>query len=142
MDNHEERFHLPWTSPVLLVAAGFYAALAAYAWPYEILVAVVLVKGIFIVMVLRIAIRLTVSEQGFRINWFKRATWAEVATVRRTSFLGLPYLLVTLRAGLNKYLPLWIPLYVRGARTVEAALAERAPINNPLKVYADSAIHA
>jgi len=142
VDNNEERFYLPLRSPLIWGTALVYLALAAYAWPYEMLVALILAKGVFVIAILRAAIRLTVNEQGIRINWFKRATWAEIAAAHPTSFLGLPYLRVTLRTGFYKHYPLWVPLYVRGTRTVEAAFVHRAPPDNPLRTYAASAIHA
>ena len=140
MDKSEEHFHLPLQSPVVWLPALAYVALAVYAWPHHVLVAIILAKGTLVIAVLRTAIRLTVSDEGVRINWFKRMLWSEVATARQTSFLGLPYLY--LHTGFYKRYPLYVPLYVRGMRTVEAALAERAPASNPLRTYAQSRIHA
>jgi hypothetical protein len=142
VDKSEEHFHLPLQSPVVWLPALAYVALALYAWPNTVLVAIILAKGTLVIAVLRIAIRLTVSDEGVRINWFKRMLWSEVATARPTSFLGLPYLLVYLHTGFYKRYPLYVPLYVRGRRTVEAALVERAPTDNPLRTYAQSRIHA
>jgi hypothetical protein len=74
----------------------------------------------------------SVSEDGIVLYLVYRLRWPQVMSVRRVSFLGLPYLHITRIRGFNW----WLPLYFTGSRPIEQALAEKAPPGNPLRTYA------
>lgn len=73
----------------------------------------------------------SITHEGIVLYFVNRLGWSQVTGVRRVSFLGLPYLHITRAKGLNW----WLPLYFAGPRSIEAALAEKAPPGNPLRTY-------
>ena len=81
---------------------------------------------------------MTVAEEGlilFRVNELR---WSQVSGVRAVRLLGLPHLVISRRNG-GRW---WMPLYLRGMPRLQQALAEKAPIGNPLRLYAESALAA
>ena len=127
-------FRLSWQSPLIAVFALFFCILAAFAWPHvTLLVSLAVQFGVALVMFLLLSV-VVVSEKGIVLYRFNRLEWSNVEAVRRTSVFGLPYLLIKRHKGFHW----WLPLYFSGTQPIEAALAEKAPIGNPLRIYAES----
>jgi hypothetical protein len=92
------------------------------------------VQFILALVIQRLLVVVAISNEGIvlnRINWL---SWSNIAAVLRVSVLGLPHLLITRKTGFRW----WLPLYFHGKRPIEAALAEKAPIGNPIRSYAES----
>jgi hypothetical protein len=131
-----ETFRIHWRSPPVGVLLLWFGLGAWLAWPRpqaliplaaELLLALALLFSLFTV---------TVGADGlvlFRVNHLR---WSQVADVRRARLLGLPHLVIARRNGGNW----WLPLYLRGLPRLQRALAEKAPIGNPLRLYAESAL--
>lgn len=124
----EEIFRLPLGSAVVVVNALAFLVLAALAWPHLVVVVSFLLQAIFFTALVAAVSVVSVGDDGLVLYRLWRLPWSQVAGARRISFFGLPYLLVARRKGFGW----WVPLYFRGARPIEAALAARAPTGNPL----------
>jgi hypothetical protein len=85
-------------------------------------------------VILRLLSVVAISDEGIVLYRVNRLSWSNIATVRRVSVLGLPYLLIARKKGFRW----WLPLYFHGDRPIEAALAEKAPIGNPIRSFAES----
>jgi hypothetical protein len=55
--------------------------------------------------------------------------WNDAISAELESIVGLRYLIIKKNRGMNW----WIPLYFRGEPSIEAALIESAPDDNPIK---------
>lgn len=95
--------------------------------------AAVVVEFAAIYAVMLFASVVTVGNEGLRLYRVWKLPWSSVKGARRISFLGLPYALVARHKGFTW----WLPLYFRGSRPIESALAERAPEGSPLRGIAD-----
>jgi hypothetical protein len=134
--NDPETFRIHWRSaPVALLVLWFGLAMAL-TWPRltaviplaaELLIALGLLFSLFTV---------AVDEDGVALFRVSRLRWSQVTAVQRRAPLGLPHLVVARRNGGT----VWLPLYVQGRRRLEQALAEKAPLGNPLKLYAESVL--
>jgi hypothetical protein len=116
--------------------AALFAPLFWLAWPnYSMLLVPTVGIVLFIAMLLLVG-TITVSDWGlvlFRVN---KASWGEITAVKRTSFLGLPYLFVFRTKGFRW----WLPLYIRRIEAFKAALLAKAPSGHPLRNYAEGNI--
>ena len=75
-----------------------------------------------------------VTRDGIELYRINKAQWDDVTGATRTSFLGLPYLKVQRKKGVE-----WrIPLYLRKPEEFRQALGKKAPVGNPLREYAES----
>ena len=106
------------------------------AWPhYALLLGLALSILVFVTILLTVG-TVTVDDHGivlFRVN---KATWQEITAVKRTSFLGLPYLYIFRAKGFR-----WrLPLYIRRIDAFKAALLSKAPTGHPLRSYAEGNI--
>ena len=132
---------------MVAVASIFFGALALalmlYAWAYLPMIGMraiipmlvsLAVQFILALVIQRLLFVVAISDEGIVLYRVNRLSWSNIATVRRVSVLGLPYLLVTRKKGFRW----WLPLYFHGDRPIEAALAEKAPIGNPIRSYAES----
>lgn len=73
-------------------------------------------------------IRYEIDKEGIRLSSVFTMKWDEVVSAKKTNLLGLKYLLVTRRKGMN-----WsIPLYLNGPQPIEVALKEKCPAGNPI----------
>ncbi len=133
-----ETFRIHWRSvPVGLLLLWF--GLGAWlVWPRKL---ALIALGLELVLALGLLFSLftvTVAEEGlilFRVNELR---WSQVSGVRAVRLLGLPHLVISRRNG-GRW---WMPLYLRGMPRLQRALAEKAPIGNPLRLYAESALAA
>lgn len=125
--------------PFITVPAFISLALFAWAmWP-NVLPAIeisLITLGIFLVAVLDMALSCTVSvtDRGITLYKVNRLKWSDVSEVRQYTKFRLPYLKVFRLHGR----PWGIPLYLRDLPGFYAALAEFAPPDNPLRLYAES----
>lgn len=128
----QEIFRLTWRSPIFGWFSLILLPLGVMAWPHVYfmlaLVACLAVAQFFMLLLSIIS----VTDEGIVLYRVNRLEWSQVKAVRRVSFLGLPYLLIN---RFNGY-PWWLPLYFSGARPIEAALADRAPLDSPFHTYA------
>jgi hypothetical protein len=116
--------------------AALFAPLLWLAWPHFSMLLVVAV-GIFMFVALLLLVgTIEVSDRGLVLYRVNRVTWSEITAVKRTSFLGLPYLFVFRTRGFR-----WsLPLYIRRVDAFKAALLSRAPLGHPLRNYAEGDI--
>jgi hypothetical protein len=132
MSSRHEVFRLPIQSPILWLVAAPFLVLAVLAWPHKLMVAGAIAEALIIVGIGYAASVVTVGEDGLVLCRIWKLPWSRVASARRTSFFGLPYILVARQRGFSW----WLPLYFLGDRPIETAIAEWAPDGNPLKVVA------
>lgn len=132
---------------MVAVASIFFGALALalmfYAWAYLPMIGMraiipmlvsLAVQFILALVIQRLLAVVAISDEGIVLYRVNRLSWSNIVTVRRVSVLGLPHLLITRKTGFRW----WLPLYFHGDRPIEAALAEKAPIGNPIRSYAES----
>jgi len=131
---------------LVAVASIFFGALlgfVAYVWVQVPMIAMKATIAILVLLAAQFALALVIerllavvaiSDEGIVLYRVNRLSWSNIVTVRRVSVLGLPYLLITRKKGFRW----WLPLYFHGDRPIEAALAEKAPIGNPIRSYAES----
>jgi len=72
--------------------------------------------------------RLSVGASGLVINRMFRLGWADIASARARTVLGLPYVQAKRKSG-RSY---WIPLYFVGGGRVSECLLKHAPSANPI----------
>ena len=123
---------------MVAVASIFFGALlgfVVYVWvQVPMIVAMKATIAMLALVIERLLAVVAISDEGIVLYRVNRLSWSNIVTVRRVSVLGLPYLLITRKKGFRW----WLPLYFRGDRSIEAALAEKAPIGNPIRSYAGS----
>jgi hypothetical protein len=69
-----------------------------------------------------------VGPEGVVLYRVHKLKWAEVTKVESATVLGLPHLRVFLSTGMTWF----VPLYVRGSRSIEESLRSWAPSGNLL----------
>ena len=130
----QEVFRLSWRSPVVGCFALFFLLLGALAWPHVNLMLVLAAQFVVALFFLLLLSVVSITEEGIVLYRVNRLQWSQVKAARRVSLLGLPYLLISRSSGFRW----WLPLYFSGSRSIEVALAERAPSGNPLRSHAAS----
>lgn len=138
-----ELFRLSLKSPLVAVESIFFGALLGYAVYVGIQVGMVAMIVMLVLLAVQFVVVLVIqqllsvvaiSNEGIVLYRVNRLSWSNIGSVHRVSVLGLPYLRVTRKKGFRW----WLPLYFRGDRPIEAVLAEKAPIGNPIRSYAES----
>ena len=131
-------FRIHWRSLPVAVLVLWFGVAMALTWPrlqvviplgLELLLALALLFSLFTV---------EVDEEGVVLFRRSRLRWSQVMGVQLSSVVGLRHLVIVLRGG-GRW---WLPLYVRGRPRLLRALAEKAPIGNPLRIYAESALNS
>ena len=112
----------------------FFGVLLAYGWPHVTLLLSLAVQFVLALVMLLFMSIVTVSDDGIVLYRVNRLPWTQVVAARRVSVFGLPYLLITRHRGYRW----WLPLYFNGDRSIEEALVEKAPIGNPIRIYAET----
>lgn len=130
MPAKDEIFRLSYRSPVVAITAIVFLGLAALMWPHKVYVASYLLQGAFFTILMVTVSVVSIGDTGLVLNRSWRLAWSDIVSARRISFFGLPYILVKRRRGFTW----WLPLYFLGARSMELALAARAPEGNPVRV--------
>ena len=69
-----------------------------------------------------------INSEGIRLYRINMLRWDDVDSASVRNLVGLRYLLVKRRKGVNY----WIPLYFKGDIRIEDAIRENAPTDNPL----------
>ena len=73
-------------------------------------------------------VQFEIDNEGIKLYRVNLMKWADVVSAKRINILGLKYLHVTRRKGMN-----WsIPLYLNGPLPIEIALKEKTPTENPI----------
>ena len=138
-----ELFRLSWRSPLVAVEAIFFGALLGYAVYVGIQLSMMSMIAMLVLLAVQIVVALVIqhllsvvaiSNEGIVLYRVNRLSWSNIASVHRVSVLGLTYLRVTRKKGFSW----WLPLYFHGDRPINAVLAEKAPIGNPIHSYAES----
>ena len=123
----DETFRIPLL-PWIGVLAAIVGAALPWVWFDTTLVvailAMMLVFSAYSVWVFRLSVR----DDGIVMYRLNRMTWSDVQSARFRRVVGLPYLHIQRHHGV----PLWLPLYFRGARDLRHVLIERAPERNPI----------
>ncbi|MEQ9547260.1 MAG: hypothetical protein RIK85_14735 [Marinobacter sp.] len=115
------KFHLPFRAPValtlLLATVILVAAQGSITYFYASfpIIVVSLLSEVFICQIV-------LSEKGMTYNRNK-LEWSEISSLKRTRFLGLPYLKVQRRKGMGW----WVPLYYVGKTSFEKTLTSYLP---------------
>lgn len=136
MNNNDSArlFRIHWRSlPVALLVLWFGVAMAL-TWPH---LRVVVPLGLELLMALALLFLLftvEVDDEGVVLLRRSRLRWSQVVSVQLSSVLGMRHLVIVHRGG-GRW---WLPLYVRGQTRLLRALAEKAPIGNPLRQFAEA----
>ena len=139
MNNNDSArlFRIHWRSlPVALLVLWFGVA-AALAWPQLKVVIPLGLELLTALVLLFLLFTVEVDDEGVVLLRRSRLRWSQVVSVKRSSVLGMRHLVIVHRGG-GRW---WLPLYVRGQKRLLQALAEKAPIGNPLRLYAESALN-
>ena len=137
-DPRLQTFRIHWRSaPVALLVLWFGLGLW-WVWPRRVALISLGVELLLALALLFSLFTVSVAEEGLILYRVNQLRWSQVSGVQRARLLGLPYLVISRRNG-GRW---WLPLYLRGLPRLERALAEKAPIGNPLRLYAESAIAA
>jgi len=121
LSSRKHKFHLPFRVPVaftLLLASVILVAVKGsitYFYATFPIIVVSLLSEVFICQIV-------LSEKGMTYNRNK-LEWSEISSVKRTRFLGLPYLKVQRRTGVGW----WVPLYYVGKTGFEKTLISYLP---------------
>lgn len=130
----QRTFYLALANRFGAAVAVFIAGALAVAWPHaQLMVAFAVQTALFLVILLGVC-TVSVNPEGLTLNRLNKASWADITSVKQTTFLGLPYLLVHRHQGWRW----WLPLYLRDPRGFIVALRESAPAGNPVRTYAES----
>lgn len=113
-------------------------ALLVALWPHY-WVAVAFTAKLVLVLAICVAVcTVSVSEQGLVLNRVNRLIWSEIVDAKARSVLGLPYVYVSRASGFSW----WVPLYLRSPHAFYSAVISLAPPSNPLRTFAEAAVHA
>lgn len=132
MEGHgREIFYLPNRTLlsacfVALFGSVIYFALRAGAYEHVLLAVVNL--GVTLLGIWSIS-ALSISENALVLYRVNRLKWEDVIGARRVRFLGLPHILIKRRKGISW----WLPLYFRGARSIEESIKHKVPQGNPVR---------
>jgi len=120
---------------LLLVLLG---VLLVALWPHY-WVAVALTAKLVLVLAICVAVcTVSVSERGLVLYRVNRLSWPEITDAKARSVLGLPYVRISRASGIA-----WsLPLYLRSPQVFYSAVISLAPPNNPLRSFAEVAVHA
>ena len=133
-----QTFRIHWRSaPVGLLVLWFGLGMW-WVWPRRVALISLGVELVLALALLFSLFTVSVAEEGLVLYRVNQLRWSQVSGVQRARLLGLPHLVISRRNG-GRW---WLPLYLRGMPRLERALAEMAPIGNPLRLYAESAIAA
>jgi len=72
---------------------------------------------------------ISITKDGLVLYRVNRLKWQDIISARKTSFLGLPYILLKRQKGFAW----WLPLYYEGNGNIQDAIISFAPNGNPLK---------
>jgi len=120
---------------LLLVLLG---VLLAVLWPHY-WAAVAFTAQVTLMLAICAAVcTVSVSEHGLVLYRVNRLSWPEITEAKARSVFGLPYVRVSRTSGFA-----WsVPLYLRSPQAFYAAVILLAPVNNPLRSFAEGAVHA
>ena len=82
------------------------------------------ILGIWLISVM------TITSNGINLYRINNLVWSDVAEAKVTKFIGLPYIHIKR----NKGMEWWLPLYFKGNLTVEDALINNVPKENPIHI--------
>ncbi len=137
-DPRLQTFRIHWRSaPVALLVLWFGLGMW-WVWPRRVALISLGVELLLALALLFSLFTVSVAEEGLILYRVNQLRWSQVSGVQRARLLGLPHLVISRRNG-GRW---WLPLYLRGMPRLERVLAEKAPIGNPLRLYAESAIAA
>ncbi|MDR3418918.1 MAG: hypothetical protein P4L83_22310 [Nevskia sp.] len=132
----EEVFRIHWRSPPVGLVVLWFGLAMWLAWPRQMLEAVLAFELVLALAVLFSLFTVAVGEDGVTVFRGSRVRWSQITAANRVRILGLPHLVVGRRNGGR----VWLPLYLQGRRPLEQVLVERAPVGNPLRVYAEAVL--
>ncbi|WP_154654695.1 hypothetical protein [Solimonas variicoloris] len=120
---------------LLLILLG---VLLLALWPHY-WVAVALTAKVVLMLAMCVAIcTVSISEQGLVLYRVSRLSWPDITEAKARSFLGLPYVRISRASGMA-----WsVPLYLRSPQDFYSAVISAAPQDNPLRSFAEAAVHA
>jgi hypothetical protein len=133
-----QTFRIDWRSPPVGLLVLWFGLGMWWTWPRRTALIALAVELLLALAMLFSLFTVSVAPEGlvlFRVNELR---WSQVSGVRAVRRFGLPHLIISRRNG-GLW---WLPLYMGGRARLERALAEMAPIGNPLRLYAESAIAA
>ena len=133
-----QTFRIHWAAPPVWLLLLWFAAGSWLAWPRRLALIAVALEVVVALVLLFSLFTVAVADEGLILYRVNPLRWSQVSAVRAVRLLGLPHLVIARRNGGNW----WMPLYLRGMPRLERALAEKAPIGNPLRLYAESALAA
>lgn len=133
-----QTFRIHWRSaPVGLVILWFGLGMW-WVWPRELVLIALAVELVLALVLLFSLFTVSVADEGLVLYRVNQLRWSQVSGVRAVRWFGMPHLVISRRNG-GRW---WMPLYLYGLPRLERALAEKAPIGNPLRLYAESALAA
>ncbi|MDH5573682.1 MAG: hypothetical protein OEY89_18095 [Gammaproteobacteria bacterium] len=129
--NETKYFYLQWRKTLSFLFIALFAVVFYYAASRHMLMHVILsifnlvaaVGGIWFLSTIAI------TKDGLVLYRVNRLKWQDIISARKTSFLGLPYILLKRQNGFAW----WLPLYFEGKGTIQETIISLAPDGNPLK---------
>ena len=129
--NINTHFYLKWRSVISLFFVLLFSTVLYYAITQQMVIHIIMsifnlvasVGGIWFLSTME------VNENGLVLYKVNRLKWHEITSAKRTSFLGLPYILLKRKKGFTW----WLPLYFVGDANLQATLLNVVPNGNPLK---------
>lgn len=120
---------------LLLVLLG---VLLGVLWPHY-WAAVAFTAQVALMLAICIAVcTVSVSERGLVLYRVNRLSWPDITEAKSRSVFGLPYIHISRASGVA-----WsVPLYLRSPHAFYSAIISLAPPNNPLRSFAEAAVHA
>jgi hypothetical protein len=138
MNNNDsaELFRIHWRSPPVALLVLWFGVAMGLTWPHLRVVIPLGLELLLALVLLFVLFTVEVDQEGLVLLRRSRLRWSQVVSVKLSSVLGMRHLVIVHRGG-GRW---WLPLYVRGQARLLRALAEKAPMGNPLRLYAESAL--
>ena len=105
-------------------------------WPHYWVAIGFAAQLVFFLAVAVVVCTISVTEHGVVLYRINRLQWSEIKDVKPYSVFGLPYLRITRTKGFK-----WaLPLYLRSLSAFYLSIIANAPLDNPLRTFAESAL--
>jgi len=130
--NETKYFYMQWRKTLSFLFIALFTAIFYFAVSRLMLMHIILSIFNLVIAVGGIWFLSTVSitKDGLILYRVNKLKWQEIISARKTSFLGLPYVLLKRQKGFAW----WLPLYFEGNGNIKEAIVNLAPDGNPLKV--------
>ena len=131
MDDINIYFHLKWRNLLLLICVILFSSVLYHAIPNQQVMHIVLSIFNLVVSVYGVWFlsSVEITKDGLALYKINRLKWQDITSAKRTSFLGLPYILLRRKKGTTW----WLPLYYVGESNFQTTLLNVIPSDNPIR---------